>query len=76
MRETWEEAGATVEVISPFAQLDIPLIGQVRYTYKTSLVCFSSFVRIVVLIWLLGFFGADVCDFFSKTEEPAFRAWS
>ncbi|CAN7063725.1 unnamed protein product [Brassica oleracea var. botrytis] len=28
MRETWEEAGATVEVISPFAQLDIPLIGQ------------------------------------------------
>uniref|UniRef100_A0A0D3CC36 Myb-like domain-containing protein n=2 Tax=Brassica oleracea var. oleracea TaxID=109376 RepID=A0A0D3CC36_BRAOL len=28
MRETWEEAGATVEVISPFAQFDIPLIGQ------------------------------------------------
>ncbi|CAH2058421.1 unnamed protein product [Thlaspi arvense] len=28
MRETLEEAGATVEVISPFAQLDIPLIGQ------------------------------------------------
>ncbi|KAH0933035.1 hypothetical protein HID58_010152 [Brassica napus] len=34
MRETWEEAGATVEVISPFAQLDIPLIGQVK-TYFT-----------------------------------------
>ncbi|KAJ4906615.1 hypothetical protein Rs2_10273 [Raphanus sativus] len=31
MRETWEEAGATVEVISPFAQLDIPLIGQVLF---------------------------------------------
>ncbi|PPR83075.1 hypothetical protein GOBAR_AA37635 [Gossypium barbadense] len=30
IRETWEEAGVEVEVISPFAQLDIPLIGQVR----------------------------------------------
>lgn len=28
IRETWEEAGADVEVVSPFAQLDIPLIGQ------------------------------------------------
>ncbi|EEF31668.1 mutt/nudix hydrolase, putative [Ricinus communis] len=28
MRETWEEAGAEVEVVSPFAHLDIPLIGQ------------------------------------------------
>ncbi|KAF8398518.1 hypothetical protein HHK36_017447 [Tetracentron sinense] len=28
VRETWEEAGAEVEVLSPFAQLDIPLIGQ------------------------------------------------
>ncbi|KAK5838555.1 hypothetical protein PVK06_007286 [Gossypium arboreum] len=31
IRETWEEAGAEVEVISPFAQLDIPLIGQQTY---------------------------------------------
>ncbi|KAJ0028418.1 hypothetical protein Pint_36411 [Pistacia integerrima] len=30
-RETWEEAGAEVEVLSPFAQLDIPLIGQQTY---------------------------------------------
>lgn len=30
IRETREEANADVEVISPFAQLDIPLIGQVR----------------------------------------------
>ncbi|XP_012087777.1 nudix hydrolase 23, chloroplastic isoform X1 [Jatropha curcas] len=30
IRETWEEARAEVEVVSPFAQLDIPLIGQVR----------------------------------------------
>jgi len=29
IRETREEANADVEVISPFAQLDIPLIGQV-----------------------------------------------
>ncbi|XP_073053492.1 nudix hydrolase 23, chloroplastic isoform X2 [Primulina eburnea] len=28
IRETWEEANAEVEVLSPFAQLDIPLIGQ------------------------------------------------
>ncbi|XWS56183.1 hypothetical protein CRYUN_Cryun09bG0064500 [Craigia yunnanensis] len=28
IRETWEEAGAEVEVVSPFAQLDIPRIGQ------------------------------------------------
>ncbi|KAM7272135.1 hypothetical protein ACFE04_031349 [Oxalis oulophora] len=27
-RETWEEAQAEVEVLAPFAQLDIPLIGQ------------------------------------------------
>ncbi|KAL6336745.1 hypothetical protein AAG906_036059 [Vitis piasezkii] len=30
IRETWEEAGADVEVQSPFAQLDIPLIGQLK----------------------------------------------
>lgn len=29
IRETWEEANAEVEIQSPFAQLDIPLIGQV-----------------------------------------------
>jgi ADP-ribose/FAD diphosphatase len=28
-RETLEEACADVEIVSPFAQLDIPLIGQV-----------------------------------------------
>lgn len=30
IRETWEEANAEVDILSPFAQLDIPLIGQVR----------------------------------------------
>ena len=29
IRETWEEAKAEVEVEAPFAQLDIPRIGQV-----------------------------------------------
>ncbi|AEC10067.1 Nudix hydrolase 23 [Arabidopsis thaliana] len=37
MRETWEEAGATVEVISPFAQLDIPLIGQTYVIFLAKL---------------------------------------
>lgn len=32
-RETLEEALAEVEVISPFAQLDIPRIGQVSYSF-------------------------------------------
>lgn len=31
IRETLEEASADVEVLSPFAQLDIPRIGQVSY---------------------------------------------
>ncbi|KAF8097799.1 hypothetical protein N665_0280s0003 [Sinapis alba] len=37
MRETWEEAGATVEVVSPFAQLDIPLIGQTYVIFLAKL---------------------------------------
>ncbi|KAL5707634.1 inorganic diphosphatase [Ranunculus cassubicifolius] len=36
-RETWEEAGAQVEVISPFAQLDIPLIGQTYVIFRARL---------------------------------------
>ncbi|PPS12623.1 hypothetical protein GOBAR_AA08025 [Gossypium barbadense] len=37
IRETWEEAGAEVEVISPFAQLDIPLIGQTYVIFLAKL---------------------------------------
>ncbi|CAF2093828.1 unnamed protein product [Brassica napus] len=37
MRETWEEAGASVEVVSPFAQLDIPLIGQTYVIFLAKL---------------------------------------
>lgn len=43
MRETREEANADVEVISPFAQLDIPLIGQVR-TEEETLIYIRSYV--------------------------------
>ncbi|KAJ9181195.1 hypothetical protein P3X46_009349 [Hevea brasiliensis] len=37
IRETWEEARAEVEVVSPFAQLDIPLIGQTYIIFFTKL---------------------------------------
>ncbi|CAN6808067.1 unnamed protein product [Brassica oleracea] len=37
MRETWEEAGATVEAISPFAQLVIPLFGQTYVIFSARL---------------------------------------
>uniref|UniRef100_A0A7N1A6J1 Nudix hydrolase domain-containing protein n=1 Tax=Kalanchoe fedtschenkoi TaxID=63787 RepID=A0A7N1A6J1_KALFE len=37
VRETWEEAGAKVEVLSPFTQLDIPLIGQTYIIFLAKL---------------------------------------
>ncbi|KAK6945378.1 NUDIX hydrolase domain [Dillenia turbinata] len=37
IRETWEEAGAEVEVVSPFVQLDIPLIGQTYIIFLAKL---------------------------------------
>ncbi|XP_050229790.1 nudix hydrolase 23, chloroplastic [Mercurialis annua] len=37
MRETWEEAGAEVDVLSPFAHLDIPLIGQTYIIFLAKL---------------------------------------
>ncbi|CAN0900818.1 Nudix hydrolase 23, chloroplastic [Linum grandiflorum] len=36
-RETWEEANAEVEVVSPFAELDIPLIGQTYIIFLAKL---------------------------------------
>ena len=36
-RETWEEAEARVRVEAPFAQVDIPTIGQVYLLYRASL---------------------------------------
>ncbi|KDO70915.1 hypothetical protein CISIN_1g022283mg [Citrus sinensis] len=37
IRETWEEARADVEVQSPFAQLDIPRIGQIYIIFLAKL---------------------------------------
>ncbi|XP_057768746.1 nudix hydrolase 23, chloroplastic isoform X2 [Salvia miltiorrhiza] len=37
IRETWEEANAQVEILSPFAQLDIPLIGQTYVIFLAKL---------------------------------------
>ncbi|KAJ6743067.1 NUDIX HYDROLASE 23 [Salix viminalis] len=37
IRETWEEAHAEVEIVSPFAQLDIPLIGQTYIIFLAKL---------------------------------------
>ncbi|XP_071911478.1 nudix hydrolase 23, chloroplastic-like isoform X5 [Coffea arabica] len=36
-RETWEEANAEVDILSPFAQLDIPLIGQTYIIFLAKL---------------------------------------
>ncbi|CAI9754328.1 unnamed protein product [Fraxinus pennsylvanica] len=37
IRETWKEANADVEVLSPFAHLDIPLIGQTYIIFLAKL---------------------------------------
>ena len=34
VRETWEEAGARVQVIAPYAHFDIPYIGQAYIFYR------------------------------------------
>lgn len=54
MRETWEEAGATVEVISPFAQLDIPLIGQVKTSFVILLfhLHITFTYKCLLLVWI------------------------
>ena len=37
VRETWEEAGARVQVIAPYAHFDIPAIGQAYIFYRARL---------------------------------------
>ena len=62
IRETWEEANAEVEILSPFAQLDIPLIGQVRSIRDMNYVhqlFFVSITRAMLLICILGVYGYD-----------------
>ena len=71
MRETWEEAGATVEVISPFAQFDIPLIGQVKC--KTFLVLsFSSLFISLLLIMAACFLEQTYVIFLARLKNLDF----
>ena len=91
IRETWEEAGAKVEMLSPFAQLDIPLIGQV---WKQSLHYPRwSCVHLLMVFILSTFddfsflFETDLYNLLSKVEGtplctgsrvvwmPAFCTW-
>jgi ADP-ribose/FAD diphosphatase len=37
VRETWEEAAARVEIISPYTHLDIPVIGQAYILFRARL---------------------------------------
>ena len=61
-RETWEEANAEVDILSPFAQLDIPLIGQVR---KKSLLKLYLYVLATVIIAVfLSTCQSNYCLFF------------
>lgn len=52
-RETLEEACAEVEVVSPFAQLDIPLIGQVGNTlsFVNKIFYFTYFLTMFHYLW-------------------------
>lgn len=77
VRETREEANADVEVISPFAQLDIPLIGQVR-TVEETLIYFPLFVYFCWFSWR-GFFTLIIpclwqtyMIFLAKLKKPHF----
>lgn len=51
IRETWEEACAEVEIVSPFAQLDIPLIGQVSGGASLYLYRISFFIFKILYTW-------------------------
>lgn len=72
IRETWEEACAEVEVLSPFAQLDIPRIGQVRkiniYIYLLYLSCVlpTDFEAYALLC------GQTYVIFLAKLRNPYF----
>ena len=37
IRETWEEANARVEIVAPYAHLDIPMIGQAYVLFRARL---------------------------------------
>ncbi|RZB91579.1 Nudix hydrolase 23, chloroplastic isoform C [Glycine soja] len=75
IRETREEANADVEVISPFAQLDIPLIGQV-----TRIIHFFSFFLVFVnllcnsrfLVMIMTSLRQTYIIFLARLKKPHF----
>lgn len=71
IRETWEEAGAEVEVLSPFAQLDIPLIGQVRKKCHciNQTLCSVNKLKYVVF---MAYFEQTYLIFLAKLKKPHF----
>jgi ADP-ribose/FAD diphosphatase len=44
-RETWEEAGARVEIVAPFFHIDIPAIGQAYLLYRAKLAPPFTFLK-------------------------------
>lgn len=69
IRETWEEANAEVEGLSPFAQLDIPLIGQVRDNiFLLSSYGFCVLAKDVCVIHYT-LFGTDLHNILGKAQE-------
>ncbi|KAJ0809154.1 putative hydrolase [Helianthus annuus] len=62
IRETWEEARAKVKVISPFAQLDIPLIGHVRLNSLPFNLFFFVRVKYTIGLCVLHFVTHLVLD--------------
>lgn len=79
IRETREEANADVEVISPFAQLDIPLIGQVTKNQHLFIILpflLDLLMQLQIFSHGYGMFEADLYNLLSKVEEPPFFTWS
>lgn len=73
-RETLEEACAEVEVLSPFAQLDIPLIAQVS-GITSVLPQQSVFDSALICVFLDVTCSTELHNFPSKSEEAPLFAW-
>lgn len=78
IRETWEEACAEVEVLSSFAQLDIPLIGQVSEKLLIINLLFllnfliSYTLDKDVFVFMLCFFKQTYVIFLARLKKPHF----
>lgn len=82
VRETWEEARAKVEVLSPFAQLDIPLIGQVSHQFlwpffltfkntKKKKKHIIDYCKVQCYDYIF-FFGTDLYNILGEVVDPTF----